>query len=77
MLATVLQRAAEPQDDPWATSAFWCRQVGPDTYLLTYVLEQPGRLTRRATVWRRDPGAGWQAVYHQGTVVQDGAQQDG
>lgn len=54
--------------DEWTTHDFRCRQVGPDTYLLTYLLELDNRITRRSTVWRRTNGV-WQVLYHQGTVV--------
>ncbi|GAA4976038.1 GNAT family N-acetyltransferase [Kineococcus glutinatus] len=66
----VLRRRAEDGDDggPWETSGFACRELGPGTYLLTYLLRQGGRFTRRATIWRRTP-AGWQVLYHQGTPV--------
>jgi hypothetical protein len=60
-------RRAEP--DPWQTREFHCREVAPDNYLLTYTLEQDGRITRRATLWRRREGA-WKIVYHQGTLVE-------
>jgi hypothetical protein len=33
-------------------------------------LRQGERVTRRATIWQRDPD-GWKIVYHQGTVVAD------
>ena len=49
----------------------YCRQLGPDTYLLTYVLREGARITRRATVWRRTETT-WQVVYHQGTIVHPG-----
>jgi len=52
----------------WKASAFGLRQLGPDCYLLTYTLDQAGRLTRRATIWERNAGE-WRLVYHQGTVV--------
>jgi hypothetical protein len=32
-------------------------------------LQQGQRVTRRATLWRRT-AAGWQALYHQGTLVE-------
>ncbi|GAB7190108.1 hypothetical protein NUM3379_08140 [Kineococcus sp. NUM-3379] len=64
----LLRRWAEGGDDPWETTGFSCRALGPDTYLLTYTLRQEQRRTRRATVWRR-AGQGWQVLYHQGTVV--------
>ncbi len=34
--------------------------------MLTNLLQQGGRRTRRATVRERTPG-GWRVVYHQGT----------
>lgn len=52
----------------WHATDFRLRQLGPDCYLLTYTLDQAGRLTRRATIW--ECGAeGWRIVYHQGTIV--------
>lgn len=62
------ERRRNPQADPWATSDFHCRQLAVDVYLLTYTLRQDERVTRRATIWRRDPD-GWKIVYHQGTLV--------
>ena len=44
------------------------RQLGSDTYLITYVLQQGDRLTRRATIWQSTE-EGWRILYHQGTVV--------
>jgi hypothetical protein len=52
----------------WQTSEFGLRQLGPDTYLLTYTLDQAGRRTRRSTIWRRSED-GWHILYHQGTIV--------
>ena len=54
--------------DSWEASDFRCRQLAPDSYLLTYTLRQGERVTRRLTVWKRSGGT-WQIVYHQGTVV--------
>ncbi|MFJ4654005.1 DUF4440 domain-containing protein [Nocardia sp. NPDC088792] len=51
-----------------ATTDFHLRELAPDTYLLTYTLHQPNRLTRRLTAWQRRRH-GWTALYHQGTVV--------
>lgn len=51
------------------TSDFACRQLGPETWLLTYhLIQNAERQTRRATIWRRT-SAGWQAMYHQGTLI--------
>lgn len=63
-------RERDPTEDEWLTSDFHVTEIAPDNYLLTYTLQQPGRLTRRMTLWRRMKGS-WKAVYHQGTVVQD------
>jgi hypothetical protein len=52
----------------WTCSDFGLRALGPDTYLLTYTLDQADRLTRRATIWRLTED-GWQILYHQGTIV--------
>jgi hypothetical protein len=52
----------------WACSEFGLRRVGPEIYLLTYTLDQAGRITRRSTVWQKT-GEGWRILFHQGTVV--------
>lgn len=36
---------------------------------LSYTLHAQGRVTRRSTFYRRTP-VGWQAVFHQGTILQ-------
>lgn len=64
------QRRMQPVDEPdWETRDFHCRELAPDVYLLTYTLRQGERLTRRATIWRREAGE-WKIVFHQGTVMQ-------
>jgi len=52
----------------WKASGFGLRQLGPECFLLTYTLDQQGRITRRATIWERN-GESWRILYHQGTVV--------
>lgn len=52
----------------WKATAFGLRRLGPDCFLLTYTLDQNGRLTRRATIWEK-AADGWRILYHQGTVV--------
>lgn len=59
-----------PGDEAWETGDWHCRQVGGDTFLLTYVVRQDKRVSRRLTVWER-VFPGWRAVYHQGTLVPD------
>jgi hypothetical protein len=64
--ATLEARYAADKPDEWVTSDFALRPLGPGVFLLTCVLHQGPRVTRRATVWERS-GAGWRVVYHQGT----------
>lgn len=63
------KRFAAPYADDWQVQDFQCRELAPGNYLVTYTLVQNGtRMTRRSTVWRRTD-EGYEAVYHQGTVV--------
>ena len=50
-------------------SDFECRRLCENLYQLTYLLPQPGRLTRRTSIWQRCNGA-WKIAFHQGTVVE-------
>lgn len=59
-----------PGDEHWETGEWACRQVGGDTFLVTYLVRQGERVSRRLTVWER-VFPGWRAVYHQGTLVPD------
>ncbi|GLQ99662.1 nuclear transport factor 2 family protein [Dyella mobilis] len=68
VLDVLEERSRHPVEDTWETSDFHCREIAADNYLLTYVLRQGERITRRATLWRRT-AQGWKIVYHQGTVV--------
>ena len=52
----------------WECFDFGLRRMGPETYLLTYTLDQAGRITRRVTIWEKAVD-GWRILYHQGTVV--------
>lgn len=70
VLDVLEERLKRPVEDDWETSDFHCRRIAADNYLLTYTLKQGGRVTRRATLWRRAV-EGWKIVYHQGTVVVD------
>jgi|GEM_PF-193610 len=68
VLSVLENRWSRPHEDLWGTSEFHGRELGKDTYALTYTLRQPGRVTRRLTIWGRVDGA-WKALFHQGTVV--------
>ena len=66
----LVERGKVPGDEQWLVSDPALRRLADNTYALTYRLDQAGRLTRRLTLWRRDPD-GWKILYHQGTVIQD------
>jgi hypothetical protein len=71
--ATLAERYADPAygvNDHWATSDFACREIAPETYLLTYVLRQEERVTRRLTLWQGATGR-WRILYHQGTLISE------
>lgn len=70
MLDFLEKRHAKTAHASWEASDFFCEEIAPDNYLLTYNLFLDGRHTRRATLWRRSI-EGWQCVYHQGTVIED------
>jgi hypothetical protein len=70
VLDTLEQRYAQPVAETWETRDFHCLEIAPNHYLLTYILVQSGRVTRRATIWRHS-STGWQILFHQGTVVAD------
>lgn len=70
VLDRLVQRGKVAGDQGWVIADARCRDLGAHTYALTYQLDQAGRLTRRLTLWRREPG-GWKALYHQGTLIQD------
>jgi len=72
--SVVLQRLQDCDVDArvaqgWTTQDHGIRQLGPDTYLVTYQLNGQGRRTRRATIWRTSLVKGWHVIYHQGTVI--------
>jgi hypothetical protein len=69
VLDTLESRLPDPGEDKWVISDFLCREIARGNYLITYTLAQGPRITRRATLWRHTP-KGWQALYHQGTIVE-------
>lgn len=65
----VLSRRRDAREhQTWQADDFHCRALGQDTFLVTYELRRGGRTSRRMTLWRRAT-QGWEAIYHQGTVV--------
>jgi hypothetical protein len=68
VLEVLAKRGKFQGDEDCVVSEPGCRQLAEDTVALTYLLDQTGR-ARRLTLWRRDY-TGWNALYHQGTLVQ-------
>jgi hypothetical protein len=68
VLDTLEKRWHEPVAEDLQLTGFACQQVAADLFLATYTLNQSGRISRRASLWR-DSAEGWQVVYHQGTIV--------
>ncbi len=62
------QRYKQPAAVTWKVGEFHCFEIAADNYLLSYTLDQGGRITRRSTIWRRTSD-GWKILYHQGTPV--------
>ena len=69
-LRVLKERTRVPTGEEWDTSEYHISEIAPQTCLLTYTLTQPGRTTLRATLWQKR-GDIWQALFHQGTPVQD------
>ena len=46
----------------WEATSFRLRRLGPDCYLLTYTLDQAGRLSRRATIWEKAAEGGASSI---------------
>jgi hypothetical protein len=68
VLSTLEARQRNPRQEAWQAFDFRVRQIEAHHFLLTYSLQQPTRLSRRATLWQRT-SSGWTMVYHQGTPV--------
>jgi len=61
-------RPETPEATHWQDRDHVLSPLGPDLFMLTYTLEQPGRRTRRMSLWRAID-AQWLVIFHQGTVV--------
>jgi hypothetical protein len=68
VLQVVQERLAKGAPENIPLEDFQCREVGAGVFLVTYVLHQPDRPTRRSTLWRSMP-EGWKMLYHQGTPI--------
>lgn len=67
VLDTITAYHATPQQ-AGAVDGLEVVEVAPDVWFARYTLRQPGRVTLRATLWRR-AGDGWAALFHQGTLA--------
>lgn len=69
VIETLLERyQSGPEPHDWPCRDFKLTVLAEGLYLLSYVLEEPGRISRRSTIWRWS-GNGWKIVFHQGTVI--------
>lgn len=68
VLDTLEGRHATPVQENYSVTDFVCQEIAADLYLATYRLDQSGRLSRRATIWRYIE-SDWKIVYHQGTLI--------
>ncbi|MFD0915426.1 DUF4440 domain-containing protein [Pseudahrensia aquimaris] len=68
VISNLLHRYQAPEPHDWPCRDFKLRQLAVDLFLLTYVLDEPDRCTRRSTIWKREEDQ-WKIVFHQGTVV--------
>lgn len=69
VLDNLEQRYSVPHADIWEVGEFNCQALGGSVFLVTYLLVQGSRLSRRATLWRYT--GEWRALYHQGTLISD------
>ncbi|UCM24072.1 DUF4440 domain-containing protein (plasmid) [Ensifer adhaerens] len=69
VIGKLLERYAQgPEPHDWPCRDFAISSLEKGLFLLSYVLEEPERVTRRSTIWRRT-GDGWRIVFHLGTIV--------
>lgn len=69
VLARLAGREADPLRVGYTIEDEAVREWAPGLFQVTYTLVGQGRVTRRSTVYRA-AGAGYQALFHQGTVVE-------
>ena len=68
VISNLLERYQVPEPHDWLCRDFKLRQLSAELFLLTYILDEPDRCTRRSTIWKRESDE-WKIVFHQGTVV--------
>lgn len=74
VIDVLLERYSDPKFDDlwttWKTTDFKLTKIALNNYLITYILTQGERITRRSTIWRFEDGR-WKVLYHQGTIVKE------
>jgi hypothetical protein len=66
-IETSLARYANgPEPHDWPCRDFTITVLADGLFLLSYILEEPQRVTRHSTIWRLTD-EGWKIVFHQGT----------
>jgi len=69
VIETLLARYLKgPEPHDWPCRDFELTVLGDRLYLISYILEEPERFTRRSTIWRSSD-TGWKIVFHQGTLA--------
>ncbi|OJY69458.1 MULTISPECIES: hypothetical protein [unclassified Rhizobium] len=69
VIETLLERYSRgPEPHDWPCRDFSLTPLAMDLFLLSYILEEPRRVTRRSTIWR-STNEGWKVVFHQGTPM--------
>jgi hypothetical protein len=69
VIETLLERyRSGPEPHDWPCRNFTLTVLAEALYLLSYILDEPGRVTRRSTIWRWSH-TGWKIVFHQGTMA--------
>jgi hypothetical protein len=71
IVAALAAERAERHGETTATE-LQATVLSPELVLLTYVSERDGRRARRMSLWRRSAGT-WRVLYHQGTLLDSGA----
>jgi hypothetical protein len=67
VIETLLERYEKgPEPHDWPCRDFSIKALAENLFLLSYTLDEPERVTRRTTIWRRTD-EGWKIVFHQGT----------
>jgi hypothetical protein len=67
-IENLLERYRLPEPHDWPCRDFTIMPLAEALFLVSYILEEPDRTTRRSTIWRRS-GFEWKIVFHQGTPI--------